>query len=751
VVAVSSQGQSLNSLSASASAQSVANGGFEYPGIGANYQYVPTDAYWTFTGTNGNGAGILGNGSGFSNPNAPEGAQAAFAQSNGAFSQVIAGFVPGATYAVLYSAAQRSGSSQNGGESWNVTIDNNVIQSNAPGSPNYTDYTASFVATAATHALAFVGTDLAGGDNTVFLDNVRVTQVPPVIANYSFEVPSIGGGNYQYNPTGASWTFTGASPNGSGLVANGSGFSNPNAPLGGQSAFVQEHGTISQTITGFKPGTNYVLTYAAAQRPGNSQSWNVLIDSTVIQANSPGGASFATYTAVFKATATSHKLTFAGTDLATGDNTVFIDDVSITSPPQPVAPVVTLTIPTNISLYTTPTAINLTATVVTNGNLISSVQFYANATNLIGQAGGPPYSYNWINPDTGYYTVFARVTYNGGSVMDSPAARLTVVSANVNFSFELPSLGLGNFQYNPSGGAWAFGGSSGNGSGIVANGSPFDNPNAPLGTQAAFVQGYGALAQTLTGFTPGVTYTLTFSAAQRGSVENGGESWNVLLDNSFITNFPPGGASFAPYSATFTATAAVHTLSFVGTDLAGGDNTVFLDNLQIVPPIPPVAPVITLTAPANNSAYYSPATVNLAATVAASNNQINSVGFFYNTTNLITQVTNPPYLYTWNNVGTGNYTLQARVNYNNVSSVTSPAVNLTVYSPPQLTASLAADGVFTLQFPAVNDLNYVVETSTNLTGWTPIFTNALTPADGGIFIYTNPSATEPARFYRVSQ
>jgi len=729
VSAASSQGQSSNSLPASAIAQSVANAGFEYPGIGGNYQYVPTNAFWTFSGTNGNGSGILGNGSGFSNPNAPEGTQAAFVQSNGVLSQVISGFVPGTTYAVIYSAAQRSGSSQNGGESWNVTIDNSVIQSNAPGSTGYVDYTATFVATAATHTLAFVGTDLAGGDNTVFLDNVRVTLVPPVIANYSFELPGIGGGNYQYKPTGASWTFTGASPNGSGLVANGSGFSNPNAPLGGQSAFVQEHGTIAQTITGFKPGTNYVLSYSAAQRPGNRQSWNVLIDNTVIQTNGPGSASFASCTAAFKATATSHKLTFAGTDLATGDNTVFLDNVSITSPPQPAAPVVTLTSPPNNAFYTTPATINLTATVVTNGNLISSVQFYANGTNLIGQAGGPPYAYNWSNPNTGYYTVFARVTYNGGSVMDSPAASITVVSANVNFSFETPGLGAGNFQYNPSGGAWAFGGSSGNGSGIVANGSPFSNPNAPQGTQAAFLQGYGAIAQTLTGFTPGVTYTLTFSAAQRGSVENGGESWNVLLDNTIITNFPPGGTSYALYSASFTATAAIHTLSFVGTDLAGGDNTVFLDNLRIVPPIPPVAPLITLTAPANNSTFLAPATVNLAATVTPNSNQINSVGFYYNTTNLITSVTNAPYLCAWNNAGAGGYSLSARVNYNNVSSVTSAAVNVIVTNPPpplaptSLLATTQASLVMLTWSPGTGATSYNLKSSLTNGGPYTLVTN----------------------------
>jgi len=44
------------------------------------------------------------------------------------------------------------------------------------------DYTTNFTATATTHTLKFVGTDLHGGDNTVFLDNVRLTFVSPPAA-----------------------------------------------------------------------------------------------------------------------------------------------------------------------------------------------------------------------------------------------------------------------------------------------------------------------------------------------------------------------------------------------------------------------------------------------------------------------------------------------------------------------------------------------------------------------------------------
>ena len=435
VSALNAGGESSNSLEASAMAQAVADYGFEISSIGSgNYSYNPNGSFWTFSGTAGNGSGIVANGSGFSNPNAPEGTQAAFIQEYGSVTQTLAGFTPGTNYTISYSAAQRSGASQNEGESWNVVIDGNVIKANSPGSTSYSTYTATFTATATTHTLAFVGTDLVGGDNTVFIDNVRfspvlqpapasvvlaspannaafdisapinltatvttneniingvqfymdtitllgqITNAPYTFAlanisagrhnvfarvlfnngsvansspislavinhysNFGFEAPSLGSGNYAYAPIGGSWTFTSsADGNGSGIAANGSAFGNPNAPEGTQAAMVQSYGSISQTLTGFAPGTNYTITYFVAQRgtvQNGGESWNVVIDNTVISSNSPGATNYTSYSASFTAAAVTHTLSFVGTDLATGDNTVFIDNVVVNPPTSPI-------------------------------------------------------------------------------------------------------------------------------------------------------------------------------------------------------------------------------------------------------------------------------------------------------------------------------------------------------------------------------------------------------------------------------
>jgi hypothetical protein len=158
-------------------------------------------------------------------------------------------------------------------------------------------------------------------------------------------------------------------------------------------------------------------------------------------------------------------------------------------------------------------------------------------------------------------------------------------ASNVDFGFETPSIGSGYFsyQYNPPGGSWIFSGSSPNGSGLVGNGSAFGNPTAPQGVQAAFVQEFGTISQAISGFTPGVTYTISFSAAERIS---SAQSWNVTVNGAVIASFNPQSSAtdYTNCTASFTATAATQTVAFAGTDLAGGDNTVFIDNVRIIPP-----------------------------------------------------------------------------------------------------------------------------------------------------------------------
>lgn len=146
--------------------------GFEVPNVHNGFKYSPSGAGWVF----GSGAGISGNGSGFTtrNSNAPEGAQVAFLQGGGSISQTVN--LPEGEYQVVFSAAQRAGFPQ-AGQSWDVSVDGLVVGSFAPpqSSIRYQEYrTRVFQLAAGIHTLAFVGTDIHGGDNTILIDNVRI-------------------------------------------------------------------------------------------------------------------------------------------------------------------------------------------------------------------------------------------------------------------------------------------------------------------------------------------------------------------------------------------------------------------------------------------------------------------------------------------------------------------------------------------------------------------------------------------------
>jgi len=79
------------------------------------------------------------------------------------------------------------------------------------------------------------------------------------------------------------------------------------------------------------------------------------------------------------------------------------------------------------------------------------------------------------------------------------------------------------------------------------------------------------------------TYTLTFAAAQRGNVQASSQTFQVLVDGIAVGTFTPAGTSYSTFvTGNFTVTAGAHTIQFVGLDPNGGDNTAFIDNVQLL-------------------------------------------------------------------------------------------------------------------------------------------------------------------------
>ena len=269
-------------------------------------------------------------------------------------------------------------------------------------------------------------------------NSVQVSATAEAIGNFGFETPSLDGGNYQYALPGGIWTFDGSPGSGSGILANGSGFSNPNAPQGVQAAFIQGHGVISQVLSGFNPGTTYTINYDAAQRPGSSQSWNVMIDNRIIKSNNPGSTTYTPYTAVFAATEVTHTLFFVGTDLAGNEDTVFIDDVRISPALSLAVALPSLTEDTLPATATTVVgdAVTFTANFSNSPAAVYQWQFISGGViqDISGATNTTLTLTNLRSADAGSYRLEAINVTNAQGVLFSDPSPLTVASvpASVN-------------------------------------------------------------------------------------------------------------------------------------------------------------------------------------------------------------------------------------------------------------------------------------------------------------------------------
>ena len=206
------------------------------------------------------------------------------------------------TYVLTFDAAQRE-NVQASQQDFNVLVDGSVVGTFTPSGTSYQSYTTDeFSVAVGAHTISFQGHDSAGGDNTAFVDAVALDNVS-LIADPGFEQVVVGTGQYQYEPTGSPWTFSGNA----GLSGNNSAFTsgNPPAPEGLQVAFLEDTGSFSQTPIAWTAGS-YVLSFEAAQRgtsPASQQNLDVLIDGNVVGTFTPSSTSYQNYsTAAFTVT-----------------------------------------------------------------------------------------------------------------------------------------------------------------------------------------------------------------------------------------------------------------------------------------------------------------------------------------------------------------------------------------------------------------------------------------------------------------
>ncbi len=212
----------------------------------------------------------------------------------------------------------------------------------------------------------------------------------------------------------------------------------------------------------------------------------------------------------------------------------------------------------------------------------------------------------FINTNVGFTVTFQGLDTAGGDntvLFTNPTTSLVAPSGvqlgGGNLSFESPALSAGQFESgggalnSASGAGWTFN----SGAGISADQSAFTsgNPDAPAGSQVAFLQGFGSISQNMavavTGSpsVPAAAYTLSFLAAQRGS---GGlllqgmnhQNFEVLVDGQVVGVFTPGSTNYASFTTNpfyVQNSSGAFNVQILGLDSVGGDNTALIDNVTV--------------------------------------------------------------------------------------------------------------------------------------------------------------------------
>jgi hypothetical protein len=137
----------------------------------------------------------------------------------------------------------------------------------------------------------------------------------PVVANFSFEAPALGGSGYQNRPTGTGVTFAGWS----GVTSNSSDWGYAAAPDGGQVAFFNswpEPTSVTMAVTGLTPGAAYRVRFMSARRLTYTPLYfRVTVDGAVLGLYLPASTSFtAVTTSPFTATGPTATLVFEGVE-----------------------------------------------------------------------------------------------------------------------------------------------------------------------------------------------------------------------------------------------------------------------------------------------------------------------------------------------------------------------------------------------------------------------------------------------------
>ena len=307
---------------------------------------------------------------------------------------------------------------------------------------------------------------------------------------------------------------------------------------------------------------------------------------------------------------------------------------------------VNITAPVANAVFTAGQTITISSTATHSNGTISKVEFFQGSTKL-GEDATSPYSYNWSNATPGTYAITAKATDDKGVAQTS-----TPVSIQVKGVFEIPGLIQAQDYHNMSG---------------VQTETTTDTGG---GLNVGWIETGDWMEYDVKVATAG-KYTVQYRVASE--VAGGGIELKSGTTTLATTEFPAtaGWQNWTTLSADVNLSAGMYTLRLVATKGAFNLNWLEFKNSS-----GNTAPVVRISAPANESVYEAPAEIILTAN-ATDDGTVTEVAF-YNGETLLGKDTSAPFSFTWKNVAEGTYTVTAKATDDKGASTTSSPLKVQV-------------------------------------------------------------------------
>jgi hypothetical protein len=439
---------------------------------------------------------------------------------------------------------------------------------------------------------------------------------------------------------------------------------------------------------------------------------------------------------------------------------------------------VEVTNPPGGAVFTQGSNIMVQAIVNSATNPISRVAFYQDGAELLGFCTNTPYAIDWSNAPVGTWALTAVATDSTGLCKTSTCAGITVQgSMPPQFqTVDIGSVGLAG-SVGFCRGQFSI---SGSGADIWNTADGFRFVYAPLTGDGRIITRVKSVQKTDPWGKAGVmireslnassSYAFALVSAGSGTTfqyrtNTAGSSWDAggsaapapywlqlsRTGNVFRAYSSPDGATWTQLGTNVVVTMASSVYAGLAVTAHNNSalNTSVFDNVT-ASSVTNAPPTVSWMVPTNNSSFVQTKMVTLALRAQDLDGTVSNVAVF-NGSNLLGTVSYgraDVYSLAWTNVASGNHVLNAVATDNSGATNAFPATVSIIVRPLTLfTCSSPADGQFSLTFQGQNGQNYVLETSTNLTEWTPLLTNA--PSNGTVTFST--AAVEPRRFYRARE